>query len=240
MRAAASARSSSEIRRRSVASKVSDTASRHAVATPRRPPSVNRVAASISTATAPLLSQASARGRGGPSSPSLGHRKIGRHDPDGRRVPSTTGQPSGEVGIRLGDFSGAQGAARSVLCQRVTGDEELAMYELGIERSASAHSDRPPHAELGQLVEDDRGARASHPGGLDAQPPAARRLPRVSPEPAGVVAHPRLGEELLGEREGAAGVTGEQGVLRVLGAGTEVVRHGPGTVQRRARPGCRG
>ena len=40
--------------------KVSDTASTQAVATPRRRPSVKIVAASISTATAPRLRQASA------------------------------------------------------------------------------------------------------------------------------------------------------------------------------------
>ena len=52
-RSAAAARSSSPIRRRSPSTKRSDTARTQAVATPRLRPSVNRVAASISTATAP-------------------------------------------------------------------------------------------------------------------------------------------------------------------------------------------
>ena len=62
MRAAAAASSSSPIRCRPPVRNMSDTASTQAVATPSRPPSVNSVAASISTATAPRLRQASARG----------------------------------------------------------------------------------------------------------------------------------------------------------------------------------
>jgi hypothetical protein len=43
-----------------------------------------------------------------------------------------------------------------------------------------------------------------------------------------VVAHARLGQQLLSERERATGITGQKHVAGVLGARPEVVRHGAG------------
>src|SRR5204863_10049252 len=94
------------------------------------------------------------------------------------------------------------------------------------ERAAGTDPDRAAHPELGELLEDDRRARPTHPCRLDAQGPPGGRLPRVPPEPASVVAHPGLGEQLLGEGERPAGITGEQRVLRVVGARPEMVWHG--------------
>ena len=243
MRAAASADPRPEIRRRSVASKVSDTASRQAVATPRRPPSVNRVAASISTATAPRLPARP------PHVPAAGQRRLRcchRRDRSSRSGPAPgflerAGQPSGEVGIRLGDFSGAQGAARSVLRQRVAGDEQLALCR-GRRRALRRCPLGSPASrrELGQLVEDDRGAWASHPGGLDAEPPAARRLP-VYPQ------SPRAWLLILGSvrscRASASARPGSPG-SRASSAYSVLGRRwcamGRARYSGRAGPGCRG
>ena len=61
--------------------------------------------------------------------------------------------------------------------------------------------------------------------------PPARRPPRVAPEPAGVVAHLRLLEQLLGEEQGAAGVADQHGVGGDRRGGAEPGRH-------RRRPSC--
>ena len=79
-------------------------------------------------------------------------------------------------------------------------------------RGAGADPDRPPQPELGQLADDDRGARAADPGRLDGQLRAARRLAVIAPEAAVVVAHPRLDQQALGDRERPGGVAAEQGV----------------------------
>ena len=145
---------------------------------------------------------------------------------DGRDARGQPGrEPGRELGVGLRRLARAQGAARSVLGQGVAGDDEIAVAELRVERPAGADPDGPPHAELGELLQDDRGARAAHAGRLDAERAALRRLPGVSPEPAGVVAHLGLGEQLLGVGQGAAGVAGQQDVRRVGRARPEVVRH---------------
>ena len=58
----------------------------------------------------------------------------------------------------------------------------------GDQRRRGADPDRPPHPELGQVGEDEGGARPAHPGRLHAQLAARRRRPRVAPQPARVVA----------------------------------------------------
>jgi hypothetical protein len=52
------------------------------------------------------------------------------------------------------------------------------------------------------------------------------RLTAVAPEPAGVVAHLRRLEQLLGQRQRATGVPGEKGVGRDRRGGTELLRQG--------------
>ena len=182
--------------------KVSDTASTQAVATPSRPPSVNIVAASISTATAPRLRQASERAAGaglalvGPAVVE----EIRGHDPRRRgHARERSGQAPRSApgsGSAISPAPSARLAPSSASASPATTSSPV--YEVRIERAAGAHPDRAPHPQLGQLLEDDRGARPSHAGGLDAERPALGRLARVAPEPAGVVAHPRLGRAAAG------------------------------------------
>src|SRR5262249_25670156 len=60
---------------------------------------------------------------------------------------------------------------------------------------------------------------------LDAQRARIGGLAGVAPKPAGVVAHLRLGQELLGQGEGAAGVPRQERILGIARAGAEMARH---------------
>ena len=63
-------------------------------------------------------------------------------------------------------------------------DEQLAERQVA-ERGAGADPDRPPHSQLGQVGEDDRGARPAHPGRLDRQLAPGRRSTPCSPTARG-------------------------------------------------------
>ena len=104
------------------------------------------------------------------------------------------------------------------------------------ERGAGADPDRPPHAQLGQVGQHQRGARPAHPGRLDRQRPARRRLARVAPQPAGVVAHLRLLEQLLGQQQRPPGVADEERGGGDRGGGAESGRHRRRRPSRRATP----
>ena len=57
--------------------------------------------------------------------------------------------------------------------------------QLRLERDAGADPNRPPHAQLGQVGEDQRRARPAHPGRLDRQLVARRRSGPSSPRGRG-------------------------------------------------------
>ena len=71
-------------------------------------------------------------------------------------------------------------------------------------RPAAADPDRPAHPELGQVGEDERGARPADPGRLDRQRAPRRSHAGVAPEAAGVVAHLRLARAAPGRAAGPA------------------------------------
>ena len=96
--------------------------------------------------------------------------------------------------------------------------------------------DRPEDPQLGQVGEHERRARAAHPGRRHGQPSARRRAPGVAPEPARVVAHLRLLEQLLGQHQRPAGVADEDGVGRERGGGAEARRHRRADPSRTADP----
>ena len=107
----------------------------------------------------------------------------------------------------------------------------------GAQRRAGPDPDRPPHPELGQVGEHQRRARAAHPGRLDGQlAPPGGRLARVAPEAARVVAHLRLLEQLLGQRQRPPGVADEDRVGGDRGGGSEARRHRGGEPRRACGP----
>jgi hypothetical protein len=77
-----------------------------------------------------------------------------------------------------------------------------------------------------QVGHDDGRARPADAGALDGQRRAVERDARVAPEPAVMVEHPRrLAVEHARQRQGLAGVVGQQRALGELG-GRMQVRHG--------------
>jgi len=110
------------------------------------------------------------------------------------------------------DYLGAEGGGAAPGRDRLADEEPLAEREAGAEGDAGPDPDRPSHAQLRQVGEDEGGARPADPGRLDRQRPAVRRRARIPPQPARVVAHLRLLEQLLGEQQGAAGVADEDRV----------------------------
>ena len=227
MRSAASASSSSPIRCRSPFRKVSDTASTQAVATPSRPPSVNSVAASISTATAP------------PPAPGLGARpgrpafvgaavveEIRGHDPRRREaVLGLRGQRRCQLRVRLRDLAGPERPARAVLGQRVAATTSSPWTSSGssapqvptriARRTPSSASSCRTIAALGPPMPVDwmLSGRPSGVSPVYPQSPRAWLLIRGSVE------------QLLRERQRAARVAGKEHVRRVRGARPEVMRH---------------
>ena len=79
-----------------------------------------------------------------------------------------------------------------------------------VERPARPDAHEAPGAQLDQLLDDDRRARAAHAGALDREQLAVGRLARVAPQAAVVVEHLRRVEQRLGHPERPAGVAGEE------------------------------
>src|SRR5262249_3702573 len=131
----------------------------------------------------------------------------------------------GEALVGACQLIGPERTAGAVQGERLADDDEVSRRKVGIEGAAGAHPDGPPDPELAQLGEDDRGARPADSGRLDAQRPAVGRLAGVSPEATAVIAHLRLGQQLLREGQGPARVAGEERLWSVRRAGAEVVRH---------------
>ena len=208
IRSTAPASASSLIRRRSPPGKTSLTTSG---SRPRRRAGrrgAKSAAASISTARAPAASQ---------RVPGAGVdlvEEVGAGDQDRPRPPFAVSRACRRP-IRAGNAVGAEGAADAVLGQGRLGAEQVSERESLVEPAAGADPNRPAHAQAGELLEHDRRAGRPHARRLDAQRPARLGLTRVPPQPPVVVAHPRLGQQLLGQRQGPPRVAGQEGVGRV-------------------------
>ena len=97
---------------------------------------------------------------------------------------------------------------------------------MGLQAAAGADTDELLAAQLDQLLEDDRGARAAHAGALhrDRAPAVEAGVPE---EPALGIALLDLGQEGLGDVLGPQRIAGEENCLGVLaGLGANVDRHG--------------
>jgi hypothetical protein len=115
--------------------------------------------------------------------------------------------------------------AGAVVADRAVGDEDLTEVEVRHERAAGPDPDRTPDSELGELADHEGGARSADPGRLDRQLEAIGGLAVVAPEPAGVVRHQRLDEQLLSEQEGPARVSGEERLRSGRSCRLEMERH---------------
>ncbi len=133
--------------------------------------------------------------------------------------PSRPGRALAELGAQL--RASAPGRAAPLRLRAFPGrprraprrpSTSCAEVELGAGAGAAADPDRPPHPQLGQVGEHQGGARPAHPGRLHGQLAAGRGQALVAPEPARVVAHLRLLEQLLGKHQRAAGVADQDRV----------------------------
>ena len=167
--------------------------------------------------------------RPAPSGPRpAGASRSWRRSPSARSAPSASRSAS----VRLG--SGATASPGST-------PKEAALPPLGDRLARPAAARRPPRRARppGRCRPGPRGARPSSarsartsaalgppiPVAWIVSSPPAGRPARVAPEPAGVVAHLRLLEQLLGEQQGAAGVADEDRVGGDRGGGAEASRH---------------
>jgi hypothetical protein len=114
-------------------------------------------------------------------------------------VPGGGGEPLVERGIRAQRAARSERPARPVVGEYRLGEHELAEPQLTGERPARPDPQQPPGAQGDQLLRDDRGARAAHPGALDGQQLAVGRRAGVPPQPAVVVEHLGALEQVLGE-----------------------------------------
>ena len=130
-------------------------------------------------------------------------------------------------------------SADEVGCGRVGGDgrdghDEVAERVVGLQPSARADAEEAFHAELDQLLEDDRRARAAHAGSLDGYGLAVPGA-RVAEEPALAVHLPRVLEERLGDVLRAERIAREQARVRVVARlGSKMDRHRAETLRVRA------
>ena len=194
------------MRRRSSPASSSETSSTQPAAAPRRRATVNSVAASISTATAPAAAQRAGALRVGVVE------EVGRDDGD--RVAGRARQRGGQARVGGGALAGAERAARPVRAQRLAGDEQVAEPRAVRERAAGPDPHEPPRAERDQLLGDDRRARPAHARALDRQRRAVGGRARVAPQPAVGVEHlHRRRQQVLGEAQRAPGVAGQQHAL---------------------------
>ena len=105
-------------------------------------------------------------------------------------------------------------------------DDQVAELMMRLQAAAGADADQLLAAELDQLLEDDRRARAAHPGALHGDRLALVRA-RVAEQAALAVALHDVVEVGLGDVFGAQRVAGEEHCLRVLARlGANVDRHG--------------
>ena len=126
----------------------------------------------------------------------------------------------------MGLDAGAEQPAGPVGGGRGRGDDGRAERVRVAGTGAGADPDQPPDAELDRLGEDRDRARGADPGRLNRQRATLRGLPVVAPEPAVVVAHPRLDEDVLGDRERPGRVAADQRVGRGRSARSQVEGHG--------------
>ena len=109
-------------------------------------------------------------------------------------------------------------------------DDQVAELMVRLETAAGADADQLLAAELDQLLEDDRRARAAHPGALHGDRLALVRA-RVAEQPALAVSLHDVVEVRLGDVLGAKRVAGEENRLCVLPRlGANVDRHGAPTL----------
>ena len=138
-------------------------------------------------------------------------RRRGRWKPP---VPSRPRPPAASAALEQMPVGGdpparAERPAGAVGGDRLGHDEQLAERERGRERAAGPDPDHAPRAEVVQLGDHDRGARAAHPGALDRQRLAVGGGARVAPQAAVVVEHPR--RRRAAPRPGAAPGPGSPG-----------------------------
>ena len=86
--------------------------------------------------------------------------------------------------------------------------------QAAIQRATGPHADQALRAEVDQLGDDDRRARAAHARALDGQRLAVVRRARIAPQTAVVVEHRRGIEQRLGEQQRSPGIAGEQDARR--------------------------
>ncbi len=190
------------IRRRSGSTR-SETISRQPVASPRRAPSVNSVAASISTTDAPAAAHARSGARGAVVEEVAGHRD---HLTGGRAEAGA--QPRQQL-RRAGDPpAGAERPAGPVGADRLAHRDDLGELR-GPARSLpqvpTRSSVRAPSSASSEITI----AALGPPMPVDwivSGRPSTERAAAVPPQPAVVVEHPRLAQQRLGEAQRPAGV----------------------------------
>jgi hypothetical protein len=145
--------------------------------------------------------------------------------------------PCRQAGVgkhRLADRDAERGGA-AAFGDRLGYQQQLSELAVVAEPHAGSDSRHPPHAQLGEVGEDECRAGPPDPGRLDRQCHARGGVAVVAPQSARVVAHLRLLQQLLGQQQGAAWIADEDRLRRGRSGRSKPAGHGRRTLLPLAR-----